>query len=272
MTKQKLRRNQAISLYKRRMILFSLLYHTFLLSGHTAFAQEKYDFSSLQAGETLKRSLKSSKRSNKANYTPTGPTTSNPLPTAPINSPGGPTNDAASGKSSKKSSSAGAGCVTHHKMNFLQFSAVPPAIFVDSSIQNANELGTRYIYNDDLRKPLSIDSIPSSRASGTCTRTRSRVGNAQIGLQLGMGNCHFTYSISNANGEIIFTASGQVEDSNGGVLPITGGAKSAFGAYGEVKLSPVTVQQDGSMTSNEGDFFLDPNFYHAEVDLVFPCS
>lgn len=70
---------------------------------------------------------------------------------------------------------------------------------------------------------------------------------------------------------MIFTASGEVSDSAGGVLPITGGGKSSFGAYGEVKLEPITVQSDGSIISNDGDFFLDANFYRVEASLVFPC-
>jgi hypothetical protein len=138
-------------------------------------------------------------------------------------------------------------------------------------VRNAQEFGTRYVYNDDLRFMPSLDSVPGSRASGTCTRTQSRIGNDQIGLQLGMGHCQFKYQLSNGDREVIFTASGEVSDSAGGVLPITGGGKSSFGAYGEVKLEPITVQSDGSIISNDGDFFLDANFYRVEASLVFPC-
>jgi hypothetical protein len=191
------------------------------------------------------------------------------------------------GKSAKKSSkrsstptakipSSGKGpsssqCMDQFSAVFLQFSATPPAIYNDPNVRDAQVLGTRYVYNDDLRYIPSLDSIPGSRASGTCTRTQSRIGNNQIGLQLGMGHCQFTYRISNGGRELIFTASGEVSDITGGVLPITGGSKASFGAYGEVKLEPVTVQSNGSIKRNDGDFFLDANFYRAEVSIVFPC-
>jgi len=163
-------------------------------------------------------------------------------------------------------------CLDRFSAVFLQFSALPPAIYNDPYTRNPQELGTRYIYNDNLRFLPSLDVIPGSRASGTCTRIQSRAGNEQIGLQLGMGHCEFTYRLVNGNREVIFTATGDVSDSIGSVLSITGGARSAFGAYGEVTISPVTVEPNGSIISNDGDVFLDPNFYKVEATLVFPCK
>lgn len=172
---------------------------------------------------------------------------------------------------STKRSSSGS-CLDQFSAVFLQFSAAPPAIYNDPNNRNAQEVGTRYVYNDDLRFLPTLDSVPGSRASGICTRTRSRIGNAQIGLQAGMGHCQFTYKLLHGGREMIFTASGEVSDSSGGSLPITGGAESASGAYGEVRLEPTTVASDGSITSNDGDFFLDANFYKVEALLTIPCN
>ena len=139
-------------------------------------------------------------------------------------------------------------------------------------IRNPQELGTRCIYNDNLRFLPSLDVVPGSRASGTCTRVQSRVGNNDIELQLGIGHCEFTYRLANRDREVIFTATGEIADSIGGVLSITGGARSSFGAYGEAVITPVTVQPDGSVVNNDGDVFLEPNFYKVEATLVFPCK
>lgn len=163
-------------------------------------------------------------------------------------------------------------CLDRFSAVFLQFSALPQAIYVDPFTRNTQELGTRFIYSDNLRFLPSLDVVPGSRASGTCTRVQSRLGNDEIGLQLGMGHCDFTYRLANGDREVIFTATGEIADSTGGVLSITGGARSAFGAYGEVVITPVTIQPDGSVVSNEGDVFLEPNFYKVEATLVFPCK
>ena len=163
-------------------------------------------------------------------------------------------------------------CLDRFSAVFLQFSALPQAIYIDPFNRNAQELGTRYIYNDNLRFLPSLDVVPGSRASGTCTRVQSRVGNEDIGLQLGSGHCDFTYRLANGDREVIFTASGEITDAIGGVLSITGGARSSFGAYGEAVLTPVTVQPDGTVVSNDGDVFLEPNFYKVEATLVFPCK
>lgn len=163
-------------------------------------------------------------------------------------------------------------CLDRFSATFLQFSALPQAIYNDPFTRNPQELGTRYIYNDNLRFLPSLDVVPGSRATGTCTRVQTRLGNDAIGLQLGMGHCEFTYRLANGNREVIFTASGEITDSIGGVLSITGGARSAFGAYGEAVITPITVQPNGSVVTNDGDIFLEPNFYKVEATLVFPCK
>lgn len=163
-------------------------------------------------------------------------------------------------------------CRVRVNVDFLQFSAIPPALFNDPFNPNEQELGTRYVYNDALRDQRTLDEIEGSRGSGTCTRTESRVGNDIIGLQLGRGYCQFTYTLFDGNKEITFTAAGEVVDSLGGVLSITGGTSSVIGAYGEVELLPVNLKPDGSFEVETGDFFLDPLFYLADASIFVPCA
>jgi len=167
---------------------------------------------------------------------------------------------------------AGDSCTVRMNLRFLQFSAVPPAIFVFPSDPDPQDLGTRYIYSDGLRDAESLDELQGSRASGQCTRTLPRVGNNEIGLQLGRGHCQFTYTLSDGNRQMTFSASGEVSDSLGGLLPITGGSQAAIGAYGEIELLPVNLLPDGSLSPENGDFFLDPVFYDTRATVIVPCA
>jgi hypothetical protein len=164
------------------------------------------------------------------------------------------------------------GCPVQFNADFLQLSAIPPAKFNDPNDPNEQDLGTRYIYNDGLRDQDTLDELLNSNASGSCTRTQARVGNDAIGLQLGRGHCQFTYKLFDGNREITFTASGDVSDSLGGVLSITGGTQTVVGAYGEIELIPVNLLPDGSFEVENGDFFLDPLFYLADASIFVPCS
>jgi hypothetical protein len=147
--------------------------------------------------------------------TPTTPSLpSPPRPSAPSPSPPSPTPP------------IGGGCKTRVNVDFLQFTAIPPALVNDPSNPSVQDLGTRYVYNDGLRDQDTIDELQGSRATGTCTRTQARVGNPNIGLQLGSGHCEFAYTLFDGNREITFTASGDLTDSLGGTLSITGGTKS----------------------------------------------
>ena len=164
------------------------------------------------------------------------------------------------------------GCTVSFNLNFLQFSAVPPAIFNDPSNPDEQSLGTRYIYNDSLRDEDTLDELVGSRASGTCTRIQQRVGDIEVGLQLGGGHCQFTYTLFDGNEEITFNVAGDVFDTVGGVLSVTGGSKSVIGAYGEIELIPVNLNPDGTFVVVSGDFFLDPLFYLADASIVVPCA
>ncbi len=165
------------------------------------------------------------------------------------------------------------GCITEINVDFLQLSAIPPALFVNPNDPDEQTLGTRYVYNDGLRDQDTLDELIESKVSGTCTRTQSRVGDETIGLQLGRGNCHFTYVVTDSqNREIVFTASGDVSDSLGGILSITGGSRTTVGAYGEIELLPVNLLSDGEFEIETGDFFLDPLFYLADARIIVPCD
>jgi hypothetical protein len=144
---------------------------------------------------------------------------------------------------------------------------------VDPNNQDEQALGTRYVYNDGLRDHDTLDELIGSRASGICTRVQARVGNADIGLQRGRGQCHFTYALRDSrNRDIIFTATGDVVDSLGGVLSITGGSQTTVGAFGEIELLPVNLVGNGKFEVEAGDFFLDPLFYSADARIYVPCD
>jgi hypothetical protein len=97
------------------------------------------------------------------------------------------------------------------------------------------------------------------------------LGNDDIGLQLGRGHCQFTYTLFDGSDEITITATGDIVDSMGGVLAITGGTQSVIGAYGEIELIPVNLLPDGSFEVETGDVFLDPLFYLGDASIFVPC-
>ena len=164
-------------------------------------------------------------------------------------------------------------CTVELNIDFLQLSAIPPGLTVDPSDPNDQIVGTRYVYNDGLRDQDTLDELIGSRASGTCTRIQARLGNEDIGLQLGRGHCQFTYTLRDSkNRKLVFTASGDVVDSLGGTLSITGGSRSALGAFGEVELLPVNLVANGRFEIESGDFFLDPLFYAADARIYIPCD
>jgi hypothetical protein len=165
-------------------------------------------------------------------------------------------------------------CQVPISISFLQFSAIPPALVVYPSDPDPQDLGTRYVYNNHLRDPDTLDELVGSRCTGLCTRTQARaVNGADEVLQLGGGQCSFTYTMFDGDDEFTFEASGTVVDSLGGTLAITGGTKDAIGAFGEVELLPVRLNaDDGSFDVEPGDVFLEPIFYMADALLFVPCG
>jgi hypothetical protein len=122
-------------------------------------------------------------------------------------------------------------------LQFLQFSAVPPAILVFPEDPNVQDIGTRYIYNSDLRDAQTLDELVGSRSNGVCTRTQARIQEISGAVyQLGGGHCQFTYTFHDGDRQFTLEASGTVVDSMGGTISITGGTKDAIGAYGEMTL------------------------------------
>jgi hypothetical protein len=128
-------------------------------------------------------------------------------------------------------------CRSPISMQFLQFSAIPPAILVFPQDPNDQDMGTRYIYNTDLRDVETLDELVGSRCNGVCTRTQARIEDASdVVFQLGGGHCTFTYTMFDGNREFTIEASGTIVDSLGGTLSIVGGTKDAIGAFGEITL------------------------------------
>lgn len=159
----------------------------------------------------------------------------------PSNSP--PSNGNGSGSGS---------CRSPISMEFLQFSAIPPAIFVFPQDPNPQDLGTRYIFNSDLRDTETLDELVGSRANGVCTRTQSRIEDTSgVVLQFGGGQCSFTYIMFDGNREFTMEASGTVVDSLGGTLSIVGGTKDTIGAFGEITLVRSLVSNSTYYTASQ---------------------
>lgn len=156
-------------------------------------------------------------------------------------------------------------------LEFLQLTAVPPPIFVDPNAPNDQSLGTQYVYNDVIYNQTTLDEIVGAKASGTCTRTQFRDENSQQGIQLGAGHCTFTYRMFDGQNTFTFSATGEIEDSLGGILDISGGSQALVGAYGQIQLSPTNLGSDGSFEREDGDIFLEPLFYLADATIFFPC-
>ena len=176
------------------------------------------------------KNSKSSKSSHSGQGpAPSRPPTPNRQPTRPPSSIQPPTFLPPSG---------GGSCKDPIRLQFLQFSAIPPAILVFPEDPNVQDLGTRYVYNSDLRDANTLDELIGSRSNGLCTRTQARIQEISGAVyQLGGGHCQFTYTLKDeGNRELTLEASGTVVDSMGGTLSITGGTKDAIGAYGEMTL------------------------------------
>jgi hypothetical protein len=149
-------------------------------------------------------------------------------------------------------------------------------VFVDPSSPDAEDLGTVYIFNDNLAN-VTIDGtvmiMETWFATGSCTRTQNLATRG-----VGGGMCDFVYTLTDSDGNFAtFTASGEVFDGDGGILPITGGARAFIGAAGIVQLTPFVGEFDdqgeliGTLEVWEGDFW-EADVYQARVELESPPS
>ena len=149
-------------------------------------------------------------------------------------------------------------------------------VFVDQSTQNPEDLGTVYIFNDNLFNVTSdgtIFEVGDWFATGYCTRTQNLVTRG-----VGGGVCNFVYSLTDSDGNFAtFVAVGEVFDGDGGILPITGGARAFSNAGGIIQITPYVAQFDdqGELTGTlevwEGDFW-EAEVYEVRVELETPPS
>jgi hypothetical protein len=155
-------------------------------------------------------------------------------------------------------------------VDFLQAPDIA-TIFVDYSFQDAEDLGTVYIFNDMLFNDTDagITQVPNSFSTGSCTRTQN---NATLGV--GGGICHFVYTLTDSDGNFAtFTSDGEVFDGDGGILPITGGAQAFTGSSGELQILPYSGQFDvnenliGVLELWDGDFW-EADVYRVRAELV----
>jgi hypothetical protein len=89
----------------------------------------------------------------------------------------------------------------------------------------------------------------------------------------GGGLCTFVYTLSDSIGNFAtFTATGEVFDFHGGILPITGGAQAFIGANGELEILPFVGQFNtegeliGLLEQWSGDFW-EADIYDVRAEL-----
>ena len=100
--------------------------------------------------------------------------------------------------------------------------------------------------------------------TGYCRRIQQLLGADIATLQEGIGYCHFTYTISDSNGnEVTFNAQGEVLDRVGGTLAVIGGTGALQGVGGELELVPAFNAVD-----TEFDFFKLATFYVGVATLI----
>ena len=143
-------------------------------------------------------------------------------------------------------------------------------VYVDNSFQNAKDLGTVFIFNDNLFNLTTggFMEVETWFATGTCTRTQ----NLET-MGVGGGICNFVYTLTDSdNNFATFVANGEVFDGDGGNLSITGGARAFQSAVGEVSITPYEGQFNdegeliGLLQIFTGDFW-EADIYEVVVEL-----
>jgi hypothetical protein len=171
-------------------------------------------------------------------------------------------------------------CYQRRVITFLQLSALENSnnsdggpvnpVFINYNIPDAQNLGTVYIYNDALfedRSSSAAAELEGSFATGHCVRTQMRESMGDGSFVSGGGYCHFTYTLFDGRTSYTFNAVGEVFDSFGGKLVITGGTESLVGVTGDVVLEPLQVSEDGSRLPSSEDVFLEADVYQSTASL-----
>jgi hypothetical protein len=159
-------------------------------------------------------------------------------------------------------------CTGRIGADFLQATEIE-VVPADFAVQDAEDLGTVFIFNDPIFNATNgIERINNSFATGSCTRTQN---NETMGT--GGGLCTFVYTLTYAAGNTAaFTATGEVFDFIGGLLPITGGAQEFIGANGELEILPFVGQFNtggdliGVLEQWSGDFW-EADVYKVRAEL-----
>jgi hypothetical protein len=129
-------------------------------------------------------------------------------------------------------------------------------VFIDYDNPEVQDFGTVYIYSDPLADQAT-EILDSSFVSGHCVRTQMRI-NQGTDFIAGGGYCHFAYTVFDGVQSATFTVEGEVFDSFGGKLAVSGGTGYFTGVEGFISLSPVLLQQGGEFTPSDADFFSGP--------------
>jgi hypothetical protein len=125
-------------------------------------------------------------------------------------------------------------------------------------------LGTVFIFNDPIFNATNgMMEITNSVVTGACTRTQN---NGTMGT--GGGLCTFVYTLTDDKGNTAaLTATGEVFDLKGGILPITGGNKAFIGANGQLEIIP-QFNAGGVLEQWSGDFW-EADIYKVRAELVY---
>jgi hypothetical protein len=172
----------------------------------------------------------------------------------------------------------GSSCFREFKLDYFQLPALQEPVdsnpvFVDYSDPNEQALGTVYVYNDVLLNQTTLAELNTSFVTGHCTRFQDRRNVTGGNFISGGGLCHFSFSLFDGQETSTLIVAGEIFDGFGGSLTITGGSKSFLGAVGQVVLSPVSVNNDGTFMNADSDVFMGVDGYlmNAAI-LVNECA
>jgi hypothetical protein len=157
-------------------------------------------------------------------------------------------------------------------MNIEFFQFIARSEDMDSAAADEQRLGTTFIYNDPILNQTTRNIIDGSFATGHCLRTQKREA-LDDGSSAGGGYCHFTYTFSDGGNVVAsINSAGEVFDSFGGTIAITGGTGSYIGARGELTVLPVEVNADLEFIHSDDDFFTGATGYTVAGEMIIPSA